>query len=202
MKNGSRLKSIRSRTDPDHFNYNNCKHLRRIRRKQVRIMAEARREDLRKQLSEAQFISLSMDERQYQKIVRFRCDAPSTPFFLQRDSWRYDLGQIGSWRFRRGPCIGRSSKHGCLPKQILHATQSKRSAVGDRHRVEGAHKEMCASVRCGWGKQRTASTVTGSPGVVSKCESLVARCSTCFENRGQKPFAFRCGVWGGLDMPV
>ena len=46
-------------------------------------MAEVRREDLRKQLREAQFISLSMDERQYQKIVRFRCDAPSTPFFCR-----------------------------------------------------------------------------------------------------------------------
>ena len=56
-------------------------NLRRIRRKQVRIMAEVRREDLRKQLSEAQFISLSMDERQYQKIVRVRCDAPLAPFF-------------------------------------------------------------------------------------------------------------------------
>ena len=37
-------------------------NLRRIRRKQLRIMAEARREVLRKQLSEARFISLSMDE--------------------------------------------------------------------------------------------------------------------------------------------
>jgi hypothetical protein len=55
-------------------------NLRRIRRKQVRIMAETRRGDIRKQLGEAQFISLSMDERQYQKIVRFRCDAPAKPF--------------------------------------------------------------------------------------------------------------------------
>ena len=39
------------------------KKLRRIRRKQVRIMAEARRDALRKQLSEARFISLSMDEQ-------------------------------------------------------------------------------------------------------------------------------------------
>ena len=58
-------------------------NLRRIRRKQVRIMAEARREVLRKQLGEAQFISLSMDDRQYQKIVRFRCDAPSKPFVFK-----------------------------------------------------------------------------------------------------------------------
>ena len=43
-------------------------------------MAEARREVLRKQLREAQFISISMDDRQYQKIIRFRCDAPSEPF--------------------------------------------------------------------------------------------------------------------------
>lgn len=55
-------------------------NLRRIRRKQIRIIAEARRRVLRKQLAEARFISLSMDERQYQKIVRFRCDAPVKPF--------------------------------------------------------------------------------------------------------------------------
>ena len=55
-------------------------NLRRIRREQVRIMAEARREVLRRQFGEAQFISVSMDDRKYQKIVRFRCDAPSKPF--------------------------------------------------------------------------------------------------------------------------
>ena len=56
------------------------RNLRRIRRKQVRIMAEVRREDVRKQLRSAQFISLSMDDRKYQKIIRFRCDAPMEPF--------------------------------------------------------------------------------------------------------------------------
>ena len=56
------------------------RNLRKIRRKQVRIMAEVRREDVRKQLGSAKFISLSMDERKYQKIIRFRCDAPTEPF--------------------------------------------------------------------------------------------------------------------------
>ena len=56
-------------------------NLRKIRRKQIRIIAEVRREDIRHQLREAQFISISMDDRQYQKIVRFRCDAPEKPFF-------------------------------------------------------------------------------------------------------------------------
>ena len=55
-------------------------NVRRIRGKQVGIIAEARREVIRKQLGEAQFISLSMDDRQYQKVVRFRCDAPAKPF--------------------------------------------------------------------------------------------------------------------------
>ena len=56
-------------------------NLRKIRRKQIRIIAEVRREDIRHQLREAQFISISMDDRQYQKIVRFVCDAPEKPFF-------------------------------------------------------------------------------------------------------------------------
>ena len=55
-------------------------NLRRIRRKQVRVMAETHREVLRKRIGEAQFIFLSMDDRQYQKVVRFRCDAPREPY--------------------------------------------------------------------------------------------------------------------------
>ena len=55
-------------------------NLRRVRRKQVRIMAEVRRQDVRKRLREATCISFSMDDRQYQKVVRFRCDAPAKPF--------------------------------------------------------------------------------------------------------------------------
>ena len=57
--------------------YNN---LRRVRRKQIRVIAEARREDIRKQLGEAQFISVSMDDRKYEKVLRLRCDAPSNHF--------------------------------------------------------------------------------------------------------------------------
>ena len=56
------------------------KNLRKIRRKQVRIMAEARREVIREDLRRAKFICLAMDDRQYQKILRFRCDAPKKPF--------------------------------------------------------------------------------------------------------------------------
>ena len=55
-------------------------NLRTIRRKQVRIMAEARREVIREDLRRAKFICLAMDDRQYQKIIRFRCDAPKKPF--------------------------------------------------------------------------------------------------------------------------
>ena len=45
-------------------------NLRRMRRKQVRVMAETRREDVRNWLGQALFISLSMDERQYRQINR------------------------------------------------------------------------------------------------------------------------------------
>ena len=55
-------------------------NLRKVRRKQIRIMAEVRREDIRKQFAEATCISLAMDDRQYQKIIRYRCDAPQEPF--------------------------------------------------------------------------------------------------------------------------
>ena len=41
---------------------------RYVRRNQVRIMAEIRREDIRRQLRAATCISLSLDERKYQKI--------------------------------------------------------------------------------------------------------------------------------------
>jgi hypothetical protein len=43
-------------------------------------MAETHREVIRKRLGEAQFISLSMDDRQYQKVICFRCDAPREPY--------------------------------------------------------------------------------------------------------------------------
>ena len=55
-------------------------NFRRIRRKQIRIMAEARRMDIRQELSEATAITLAMDVRLYQKLIRYRCDAPNEPF--------------------------------------------------------------------------------------------------------------------------
>jgi hypothetical protein len=55
------------------------KNTRRIRRKQVKIIAETRREDIREMLRSATCISLAMDDRKYQEIVRFRCDAPEKP---------------------------------------------------------------------------------------------------------------------------
>ena len=54
--------------------------IRGIRRKQVRIMAEARRMDIRQELNEATAITLAMDDRQYQKLIRYRCDARNEPF--------------------------------------------------------------------------------------------------------------------------
>ena len=57
-----------------------ARNVRQIRRKQLKIIAEVRRQDIREQLRRATHIGLSMDERRYLKIVRFRCDAPSRPF--------------------------------------------------------------------------------------------------------------------------
>ena len=57
-----------------------ARNLRQIRRKQLKIIAEVRRQDIREQLRRATYIGLSMDERQYLKIVRYRCDAPTKPF--------------------------------------------------------------------------------------------------------------------------
>ena len=53
---------------------------RQTRRKMVGIMAAVRREEIREQLRKATFISIAMDERQYQKVLRYRCDAPTEPF--------------------------------------------------------------------------------------------------------------------------
>ena len=46
----------------------------------MNIIAEVRRQDIREQLRRATCIGLSMDERRYLKIVRYRCDAPTKPF--------------------------------------------------------------------------------------------------------------------------
>ena len=43
-------------------------------------MAEVRREDIREELRSATVISLSMDDRENNKVVRYRCDAPQEPF--------------------------------------------------------------------------------------------------------------------------
>ena len=55
-------------------------NLRRIRRRQVSIMAEVRREQIRLDLRAAYAISLAMDDRKKYKIVRYRCDAPRKPY--------------------------------------------------------------------------------------------------------------------------
>ena len=57
-----------------------ARDLRHIRRKQVHIIAEVRRRYTREQLRRATIIGLSMDERRYLKVVRYRCDAPTKPF--------------------------------------------------------------------------------------------------------------------------
>ena len=57
-----------------------ARNLRQIRRKQLEIIAEVRRQDIREQLRRATDIGLSMDERRYLKVVRYRCDAPTKPF--------------------------------------------------------------------------------------------------------------------------
>ena len=44
-------------------------------------MAEARRMDIRQELSEATSITLAMDDRKDRKLIRYRCDAALAPFF-------------------------------------------------------------------------------------------------------------------------
>ena len=63
-----------------------ARNLRQISRKQTKIVAEVRRQDIREQLMQATCIGLSMDERRYLKIVRFQCDAPTKPF-VHRGFW-------------------------------------------------------------------------------------------------------------------
>lgn len=58
-------------------------NLRKVRRKQVTVMAEAVRRQLRKHLKESTSITVSLDEAQRRKIVRFRCDAPAKPYYCK-----------------------------------------------------------------------------------------------------------------------
>ena len=60
-----------------------ARNLRQTRRKQVNIIAEVRRQDIREQPNRATYISLSMDERRHLKFVRYRFDAP-TKLFVHR----------------------------------------------------------------------------------------------------------------------
>ena len=55
----------------------------RIRRKQLTIMAEVARRGVRKNLMRAQVISLSIDEAQRKKIMRFRCDSSTAPYHVE-----------------------------------------------------------------------------------------------------------------------
>ena len=76
-----------------------ARNLRQIRRKQLNIIAEVRRQDIREQLKRATHICLSMDERRYLNIVRYRCDAPTKPFVHRGGSGRLVFREVGPWRF-------------------------------------------------------------------------------------------------------
>ena len=75
-----------------------ARNLRQIRRKQLKIIAEVRRQDIREQLRRATSIGLSMDERRDTKVVRVRCDAPTKLFVHRRGLGVLSL-EIGSCRF-------------------------------------------------------------------------------------------------------
>ena len=76
-----------------------ARNLRQIRRKQLKIIAEVRRQDIRAQSRRATCIGLSMDERRKLMIARFRCDAPTKLFVHQGGSGRLVFREIGPWRF-------------------------------------------------------------------------------------------------------
>ena len=63
----------------DHIRQN----MREIRRKQLTIMAEVARRDVRQKLKRARVISLAIDEAQRKKIVRFRCDSETAPYHVE-----------------------------------------------------------------------------------------------------------------------
>jgi hypothetical protein len=56
----------------------NCE--RRVRQKQVAIMAEWVRNGTRKRLREASYVTLALDEAKRRRLVRFRCDTPRPPY--------------------------------------------------------------------------------------------------------------------------
>ena len=97
-------------------------------------------------LRSATCISLAMDDRKYQKIVRFRCDAPKKPYMR-----RGILGVLGLQRsavgdFEEDHALVATRKLDRFFKQVLHTAQQNKSAVGDRHRAKGAHTDTRASV--------------------------------------------------------
>jgi hypothetical protein len=58
-------------------------NVRKVRKKQVGIMAEVVQMKWQRALHQATFCSLSMDGSNGQKVVRFRCDLPDAPWVLR-----------------------------------------------------------------------------------------------------------------------
>lgn len=71
--------------------------LRRNRKQQLQIIAEARRRDIRLQLRAATCISFAMGDRKSQQIIRYRCDVPDYPY-VQWCGRRHELEEIRRWR--------------------------------------------------------------------------------------------------------
>ena len=163
-------------------------NLRRVRRKQVRVMAQTRREDVRKWLGQAQFISLSMDDRQYQKIIRFRCDAPTKPFVHRGILGVLSLEESAVGDFEEDHAL-RGVRNMDILEQVLHAVEPTGSAVGDEFEIEGPHTESHTSVCRGRSKQRTASSAPCRANAVPKRCALVARRGACSQDCGQGPIA-------------
>ena len=105
--------------------------LRKTRRKQVRVMAEAHREVIRERLGQAQYISLSMDEREYIKVIRYRCDAPCKPYVHRGILGVMDCGKTAPGDFEEDHALMAVRKLDSFFACILHSHLQGRPAVGD-----------------------------------------------------------------------
>ena len=66
-------------------------HVRNMRRKQRRIMAEVRKRQIRGWLKNSRYISLSLDAGQNRKVVRFRCSLAEEPFVATGIMGTFDI---------------------------------------------------------------------------------------------------------------
>ena len=127
-------------------------------------MAEARREVIREDLRRAKFICLAMDDRQYQKIIRFRCDAPKKPFVRRGVLGVMSLANSSTQDFEEDHALIAVRKldaflnRFCTPlKSAVGDTQASNSAVDDSQALkEHIRKHIRVFAADGASKERRA----------------------------------------------